>query len=136
MSYTALVLDKESHERLLAKYRTLPIAFGHHMTVMLGTKVEDVGRKAPFFKSEDVGKTFDLQVVGLARSEQIEAVVVAVLKNGEKMMDGVSTNKIPHITIATDGNTKPFKSNELLKGDFQTVENGMMLCSTLCIVED
>jgi hypothetical protein len=75
-----------------------PIA--HHMTIKFNPSAEEV-------KNMDIGRPVNLKVTGYANSDGIQAVVVEP--------DGVkSANSIPHITVATDGVTKPMMSNKVL----------------------
>ena len=140
MSYIGLALSEESRDGLLREFRTLGTPIAHHMTVIMEVKTEDLSRKAPVFCAEDIGKNFKLQVTGVARSYGVEAVVVALLKDdGSLISEGIVDVKrthIPHITVATDGVTKPFKSNELLKNGYQNIENGLILECVLCTVQD
>jgi len=137
MSYTAIVLDSESQQLLLRRFQTLAKPYAHHMTVMLGVKPQDIARKAPAFSADDIGKLYRLQVVGVGSSKQIEAVVVVLVKeDGQLLSDGISQKLFPHITVATDGLTKPFKSDEMLRAGFEVNTDGLVLTGTLRFVED
>lgn len=139
MSYTSLTLSPKSQEELLTKYKTLPVAHGHHMTIMLGIKLVELAKKAPFFATTEIGQVFTLRVVGIARSENIEAVVVGVVQmDGNVVTEGITEARIthPHITVATDETTRPFQSNVLLKAGFERVENGLELTATLAVCDD
>jgi hypothetical protein len=139
MSYTGLVLSEASRQSLLEKFQTLPVPIAHHMTVMMDAKPENLSRKASFFRPEDIGRAFRLQVVGIARSTEIETVVVAVMQDdGILVSEGVvdlKKNHTPHITVATDGLTKPAKSKDLLSAGYEPISDGPVLDATLEIIQ-
>tara|TARA_Y100000034_G_scaffold27893_1_gene33515 strand:- start:421 stop:786 length:366 start_codon:yes stop_codon:yes gene_type:complete len=100
--YTALVLDDESHEKLLIKVKSPEgwTTFAHHMTINMGgcDKGPAVGR---------LDETATLKVVAFAQDERVMAVRVET--------DIPSKNEIKHITIAVnvEAGGKPFHSNKL-----------------------
>ena len=102
--YSAVVLDKASHNKLLtpANYNVEPpvgwIVYAHHMTIAFGKGVSN---------KEDLGKEVTLTATKIGLSDMAMAVAV----------DGYpSNNAIPHITIAInpDGG-KPVMSNDITK---------------------
>jgi predicted kinase len=100
--YSAVVLDKASHNALVDKFKDLiPDGWGiiaHHMTIAFGKGLED--------KSE-LGKEVSLSVTKVGLSDMAMAV----------MVDGYpSKNAIPHITLAVnpDGG-KAVMSNDITK---------------------
>lgn len=96
--YSAVVLDEKSRSRLLAAFGSVlpegwtPIA--HHMTISFGKSVPN---------KEDLGKTVQLKVTELGKSDMAIAVRV----------DGYpSKNEIPHITLGVNPEGgKPVMSN-------------------------
>ena len=105
MTYTALVLTDESHEKLVSVFRDqVPDdwkVFGHHMTINMGRIKPDMEHLLGTF-SNLVVKTF-------AIGDKVAAVGVET--------DIHSANAIKHITLAVnvrDGG-KPFHSNKLDK---------------------
>lgn len=102
MSYTALVLDNESHNKLVNAFK-VPDGWevvAHHMTINMGTP--DKGPAESLIDQEA-----PLTVVSLAKDELVMAVGVD--------SPVPSNNQIKHITVAVnraDGG-KPFLSNKL-----------------------
>lgn len=127
--YFALVLDPAAEQALKAKFATLSKVFSHHMTVRFGTN--DPTDLPMRFGADDVGKTFRLRVIGFGRSAQVEAVAVGLLVDDEVVTDGITANKVPHITVTTDGVAKPFASNALLERGYDEVADGLELECTL-----
>ena len=128
--YFALVLTPESSARLVA-LATLENPVAHHCTVAHGTR--DPADLPGVFASTDVGRRFSLLVRGFAtRADRgVEAAVVAlVLEDGRVLEDGFSTNRIPHVTVGTDGVTEPALANALLESGF-TPREGPALSATL-----
>lgn len=105
MTYTALVLDKESHQRLVKRFiHLIPKEWeiiAHHMTVNMGPIT-----KGPLDKSR-LGEDAELTVVSVAADDKVMAVGVT--------SDVASKNAQKHITVAVNrGNGgKPFMSNKL-----------------------
>lgn len=101
--YTGVMLDDpkvllrwwESHVGEL-----LPKRIAHHMTIQFGPSVDDVAELP-------LGEPVTLEVVGYAGDVEIQAVVVR--PRGVR-----SKNRIPHVTVSTDGVTSPVKANDLL----------------------
>ena len=87
--------------RTVVKEPLLSKVYAHHMTM-------DFRPSAKVFKSTPLGKNVKLKVVGYASDGQVQALAVKPL--GVK-----SSNKVAHITIATDGVTSPVHSNALLE---------------------
>lgn len=105
IAYGAVVLDSDSQELLLQKFKSqIPYdwkTYAHHMTVTLGKSVPIV---------EDIGESIVLTVTSLGISDNAIAVGV----------EGYSSrNKIPHITLATPQDGKPFNSNKIT--DWQSI---------------
>lgn len=129
--YFALVLHRPSQERLLSRFASLPFRIAHHCTVAYGT--DQLTDLPPAFRAEDLGQEFQLRVTGYAIREDggIEAVAVELAEHA-RAANGLpfSTNRVPHVTIATDGATLPFTSNALLEKGF-TPTDGPVLSSTL-----
>jgi len=101
-SYTALVLDDGSHDKLLRLFPA-PAGFeqlAHHMTINMGGK-----EKGP--AASIVGSVQQLRVVGFGQDARVMAVSVE--------SDVPSTNAVKHITVAVNraAGGKPFHSNQL-----------------------
>ena len=86
----------------------LPKRIAHHMTIKFGPSADEVA-------ALPVGEPVTLEVVGYANSGEIQAVVVR--PHGVE-----SANRIPHVTVATDGATSPVKSNDLLADGWERVK--------------
>lgn len=103
--YTALVLDKESKERLVRRFAHLIPAnwdiIAHHMTINMGPI-----SKGPADPSL-LGQTAELTVVAVAADDKVMAVEVT--------SDVPSKNAKKHITLAVnrEGGGKPVMSNNL-----------------------
>ena len=102
IAYTAVVLDKNSHDLLVSKMKHhIPegwVVYCHHMTINMGAyKIRD-----------EVGKQVTLTVSSIAHDDK----VVAVQVHGYP-----SSNSQPHITVAVNkaGGGKPKDSNTLKK---------------------
>jgi hypothetical protein len=103
-TYTAIFLDGESKRKLLSWWKSevgevLPVTYADHMTIRFKPPEEEVAKLA-------LGEEATLQVIGWAADENGQAVLVK--------SDVPSTNKNPHITVATAKGTSPVYSNKLL----------------------
>jgi hypothetical protein len=117
--YFALLLTDESSAQLRA-LSALPSLLAHHCTVRHGTR--DPADLPAAFAPSDVGRTFRLQVIGVATRADggVQAAAVAlVLPDGRVIEAGFSENRVPHVTIATDGVTEPVAANALLEAGFE-----------------
>lgn len=129
--YFALVLTPASASLVEARFATLTRPIAHHCTVRYGTC--DPADLPAAFSAADVGRTFLLQVTGIATRADggVQAVVVALLGDGgERIERGFSENAIPHVTVATDGVTEPVAANALLAAGFEAVD-GPVIAATL-----
>jgi hypothetical protein len=99
--YSAVVLDKSSHNKLLERF-ALDIpegwkTFAHHMTITLG-ELKD---------KTDIGKEVILTVTKVGKSDMAMAVQVEGY---------ASKNAIPHVTLAVNPEGgKPVMSNDITK---------------------
>lgn len=104
ISYSAVVLDDESHDRLVNHFKsTIPDGYeilAHHMTINMG----EIDVKFEKY----LGMKIDLDVTHIGIGENVMAVGVKLIG-----VDKLTTNKIPHITLAVDRENggKPFHSN-------------------------
>jgi hypothetical protein len=124
--YFALILDEASRNLVRREYATLKHEIAHHCTVRYGTnRLSDL--PAPFVPA-DLGRIFQLRVIGVARLEgKLEAVAVAlVLSEGRLLEAGFSENPIPHVTVATDGVEEPARANDLLADGFMRIEGPLL----------
>jgi hypothetical protein len=107
-NYSAVVLDNNSHERLvndpqIVKYlNPKHEIIAHHMTIKMGSlgKSKHVNR---------LGKTETLIATHIGMTNDGNAIAVRV--------DGLSDNQIPHVTLSinTNSNAKPKDSNKITK---------------------
>lgn len=102
MSYTALVLDEESHAKLVSQF-VVPSDWQkicHHMTINLGDA--EAGPAAHL-----VGQEFEVTATTFGQDDRVVAVGVET--------SVPSSNKIKHITVAVNvnGGGKAKHSNEL-----------------------
>jgi hypothetical protein len=129
--YFALVLTPESSARLREALATLENPIAHHATVAFGTR--DPADLPRAFSPSDVGARFGLLVRGFATRADggVQAAVVAlVLPDGRIVEEGFSINRVPHVTVATDGITEPAAANALLEAGFER-RSGPALEATL-----
>jgi hypothetical protein len=99
--YNAVVLDKKSKEKLRRLFGGRHAKwYGSHSTLAFKPESEPV----------NIGQTIEVEVIGYSSDDKAEAVVVK--------MDAESTNNIPHITLTTRTDVKPFYSNQLLSDGF------------------
>lgn len=103
ISYSAIVLNEKSHNLLLSTFKDkIPQGYktiAHHMTIKLG--------ELPESQKQYIGTVTTIRAIKLGISEK----AIAVMVDGESTK--MSTNKIPHVTIAvniSDGG-KPVDSN-------------------------
>lgn len=105
--YTALVLDKDSHQKLYAQFRELIpgdwVVVAHHMTCNMGSFDSGPVKNSKF----KLGDTATLVVTSLAYDDKVMAVGVE--------SEVPSSNEKKHVTIAFDQKNggKPFMSNQL-----------------------
>lgn len=133
--YFALVLDDASRALLLARYATLPASRADHCTVVHGTR--EPAHLPPAFSAADLGRVFRLVVTGMALrpARGIEAVVVALRHgDGSLLHAGFSANRVPHVTVATDGCTPSRKSNTVLAEGYDPISEGPELVVRLQVV--
>lgn len=133
--YFALVLDAPSAATLRARFATLPAPLAHHCTVRYGTR--DPSALPPPFTASDLGATFTLAVIGFATRDDggVQAAAVSlVLPDGRRIAEGFSQNRVPHVTVATDGVTEPVEANALLEAGFLPLD-GPLLAARLVHVE-
>jgi hypothetical protein len=105
--YTGIFLTPKGKNELKKHYDGIhPNKYGHHITIEFGAKQQD----------KEHGETVSLKVVGYAKNDDAEAVVVELPKNIK------IKNKTPHITISTANGIKPFKSNELLEKGYDKIK--------------
>ena len=104
ISYTAVVLDRASHDSLLP---LVPDGWDssktcHHMTINMG----------PWKGDPDVlGAKLEIRVLGFVKDDKVAAVAVDPA--------GLPTKAPPHVTIAVGPGGKPFMAGKL---DFTAVE--------------
>lgn len=117
ISYSAVILDDESAHRLKQEFGNhVPdgwVWIGHHMTIKMG--------ELPPNLKKSIGKSVDIMVEQVGIDDR--AMAVSVEDNG------LSTNKIPHVTIAVNkkGGGKPFHSNQIPIDNWKTVANRIRL---------
>lgn len=132
LGYFALVLHKTAQDLLLTRFATLPFHVGHHCTVAYGTdRVEDLPAA---FGPEALGKEFRLRVKGhaLRGDSGIEAVAVELVGDDDTVIaDNFSTNRVPHVTIATDGRAKASESNALLEAGYTAIDGPVVGCTLM-----
>ena len=129
--YFALVLSPSSSHDLKERFATLAKPVAHHCTVKYGSC--DPADLPEAFTAADLGKTFSLRVIGYKtrEDEAIQAVAVALVgPDGYLREQGISTNKVAHVTVATDGKESAVASNALLEGGFVRID-GPWLTATL-----
>ena len=101
--YSAVVLDKESKNKLLNKFydsNNLPediTIFAHHMTIIFG-------KELPEHLKEDLGKEIKLVATHVGLSDTNLAV---------KVEGYYSSNKVSHITVAVKSGGKPAMSGDI-----------------------
>jgi len=103
ISYTAVVLDDDSREKLIGMFNT-PEGWEvlcHHMTINMGPAKEPV--------AEMVGRTASLIVDSVAIDYEIGVIAAGVIT------EVPSKNDVKHITVAVNraSGAKPFHSNKL-----------------------
>jgi hypothetical protein len=79
----------------------LPKRIAHHMTIQFRPSADDMA-------ALPIGEPVTMDVVGYAGDAEVQAVVVR--PHGVR-----STNRVPHVTVATDGVTPPVRSNDLME---------------------
>jgi hypothetical protein len=129
--YFALVLAPASSAALVRALATLSGPIAHHCTVAHGTR--DPADLPPAFAASDLGRTFRLAVRGFATRADgaVQAAVVAlVLDDGRVVESGFSNNRVPHVTVATDGVCDAAEANALLEAGFAPMK-GPTLEATL-----
>jgi len=101
VSFSAIVLDVNSHNALISNQYPFPIPkdwkiFAHHMTITLG-ELKD---------KTSLGETVTLKVNKVGISDMAMAVAVEGFR---------SINEIPHVTLAVSPEGKPAMSKEITK---------------------
>ena len=94
--YTCLFVKNPSD--LIIRFNpAYPNVYCHHSTIQFGN---------PDITKIEVGKTYKINAIGLARNDKADAILIENPK---------SNNKYPHITLSTAQGIKPVYSNELMK---------------------
>ena len=121
ISYSAVVLDEESATQLNKEFSPrVPTGwkwFGHHMTIKLGELPENL--------KASIGQEVELLIEKFGVDEKVIAVQVAD--------NGLSSNDIPHITLAVNTNAggKPMHSNKIPLENWNSVENRFKVKGTI-----
>ena len=126
ISYSAVVLDEESKQKLLS----LEIPEGwepvvHHMTITMGSLIHKKG-KHDFSEAYPVGSEVELSVIAVGRDERAMAVKVQPPSEVNKKIS------FPHVTVAVNrqGGGKAHHSNEIPQENFEPL-SGIMLKGTV-----
>jgi hypothetical protein len=128
--YFALLLSEPSRQALKERFATLAKPIAHHCTVRYGS--QDPADLPARFTAADLGRVFTLKVIGFkTRSDgAIQAAVVALVGEGGALVEeGFSTNKIAHITVATDGVASASAANALLEEGFERIDGPELLAT-------
>ena len=107
ITYTALVLDETSRNRLMHLVPTGWKPYCHHMTLIAPTVQK--GRRLPeYYLNQEAIITVDKIVV----DDKVMAAVVNPMRSDSLPIDGPA---FPHVTIATNDSAggKPYMSNNL-----------------------
>lgn len=118
--FTAVVLDELSRNVLLYHLsRLVPANFekvAHHMTLHMGAATPE----------DKVGSVVEMVATHIAKNNKVIAIKIS--KGGE-----ISSNKIPHITIAVnrENGGKPVMSNQL--ANWETFANARVGISQLVL---
>jgi hypothetical protein len=106
--FVSAVLTQASQDALLEAFPPVhPNVYGHHMTMAFKPSNAALERYEPM-----LGERLQLRVVGYAEDESGQAVVV----------DGLSENLKPHITVSTADGVGPVYSNKLLEHGYEPVD--------------
>lgn len=128
-----LELTENSPSTLTTLYQRAPVAIAHHLTLQFG--VIDLADGPARFRNAAFGDRFVLKVIGVAHRNDgaLDAVAVALLEeDGTLTTEGISTNRVPHITVSNDpARAEPVESNALLEAGFEAVADGPILTATL-----
>jgi len=118
ISYSGIVLDEESRQKLLE----LPIPEGwepiaHHMTITMGSLIHKKG-KHDFSEAYPPGAVIELPVVAVGQDERAMAVQVQTPSEISKKIS------FPHVTVAVNraGGGKPFHSNKIPEENFAPLD--------------
>ena len=110
ISYTAVVLTKDSHNQLLS---LVPKGWDssktcHHCTLNMGKAKENI---LPW-----LGKKISLDILGFVTDDKVCAVKV-------KLPNDLTISGVPHITIAVTNGGKPFLAGKLDYSNMSTPPN-------------
>jgi len=122
--YTAifLALDSEAKERIASLFkRELPKKFLHHMTI----EFRPTTKRAKPVVDQTGCETF----VGIIGYKETDKIQVLVVEHGLDTVKGkpLVTNKVPHVTVATDANTSPVYANEVLEDGWTPLDEPIYL---------
>ena len=121
ISYSAVILDKESHDRLVKRFKpVIPSEwkiYAHHMTIKLGEIPPEYVRFLDIQQPK-----VELIINTIAGDEKVMAVGVSSVLIKDEHGDVIeikSQNKQPHITLAVNSREggKPVMSNYLKDWD-------------------
>ncbi|MDX1470937.1 MAG: hypothetical protein R3213_05540 [Flavobacteriaceae bacterium] len=113
-----ILLDKQSKNALKKWWENnvgelLPKQYMHHVTLAFKPGIELVEDLA---ENNFLGKTLQINVIGYAGDDTIQAVAVDV-----PGLPFTADNKILHITVSTQEGTPPVRSNDLLAKGYNSV---------------
>ena len=125
ISYSGIVLDEESRQKLLE----LPVPEGwepiaHHMTITMGPLIHKKG-KHDFSETYPIGTEIELPVLAVGRDNRAMAVKVGP-------PSPIKTKSWPHVTVAVNRaeGGKPFDSNKIPEENFEPL-SGIILKGTV-----
>ncbi len=98
-----LQLDQEKRNHLLSLFsQKLKKEYLHHITLSFRPKKHEISMI-------NFGQEIEVEVTGIAEDQQAQVLECSLPKNV------YCNNERPHITVATNGETPPKYSNQLLK---------------------
>lgn len=124
MGYEAFMLDRAERTSLMERFPPVhPDVIAHHITHRFCVK----GSTQPY------GSMFRFEVVGYAKSDTVEALVVRPRGASERRMDG----KVYHITwsINRSAGAKPKDSNDLVQAGYYKVDPPIPLLARFEYIE-
>ena len=130
ISYTGVVLDHNSHVKLLVATAGFHIPFGwktyaHHMTINMG----------PLNEALNPGLIRGAEIKLKATHVGFDDKVLAVKVHCPMI---ITTNKVPHITVAVnrDGGGKPKHSNDLPEHSWMPLDEEIDLVGVVTVGEN
>lgn len=107
VSYSCVLLDSESKEKVAKRFPHLSITHAHHMTITLGP-LQHPKQKHDLHLDWKIGETVYIYAIAVRSNLDRSVVCLRVLTDGRR-----TRTTFPHVTLHVGEGRKPKESNQL-----------------------